>query len=203
MIEKIASQVRAAIDTLVRTKEKAITHIITLDDDDKYQWAIVVAWQDGFEYSPEELKDNPYAMAQTPPYEESDWNICAKIAYISRNSMMSEYDIDWTMPFDGEEVFDTEVSISNPDEDVKYLVEEWEKNNKLYKFLARMTEDNIVVPKATVSELVKAYWSNHETLTNLEAMYENGMTDDKPDESFEQGYNNALDFVFKKLSINL
>ena len=59
--------------------------------------------------------------------------------------------------------------------------------------------------KNQINELKKSYEGNKEDLKNLE-MYirENGITDDglsDVTESFEQGYNNAMEFVFSILNI--
>ena len=63
------------------------------------------------------------------------------------------------------------------------------------------------ISKEIINELKEVYNSNKESLEKLEEyINENGATDcgiTDVTESFEQGYNNALEFVFSKLQINL
>ena len=62
------------------------------------------------------------------------------------------------------------------------------------------------ITKEQIAKLKDAYESNKETLRELEEyIEENGVTDDgltDATESFEQGYNNALEFVFRVLEDN-
>ena len=53
--------------------------------------------------------------------------IMGKIAYLPKNSAMSEYDFDWMMPYDEStgEVYDTETQIGYLS-DVEWLLDEWE-----------------------------------------------------------------------------
>ena len=61
------------------------------------------------------------------------------------------------------------------------------------------------ITKEQIAKLKDAYESNKGTLIELEEhIEENGMTDDgltDATESFEQGYNNALEFVFRVLGM--
>lgn len=61
------------------------------------------------------------------------------------------------------------------------------------------------IPVEKISELVDLYYSNHEDLVDLEARYNNYELDENvsPNESFEQGYENALLQVFGRLGITL
>lgn len=61
------------------------------------------------------------------------------------------------------------------------------------------------ITREQIKELKEGYEINKEDLKNLEEyIKENGMTDDglcDVTESFEQGWNNALEFVFRVLNI--
>ena len=52
-----------------------------------------------------------------------------KFAYQPRTSLMQEYDIDWLMPYDEEtnEVDDTEIPISDNMDDIKWLLEAYDR----------------------------------------------------------------------------
>jgi len=78
------------------------------------------------------------------------------------------------------------------------LMELWNKYND---------ESEVVkmeINKEQIQELINAYESNNETLRNIDKMFDdyghvgNGNT---PEETHEQGYNDALEFVFKVLGI--
>ena len=62
------------------------------------------------------------------------------------------------------------------------------------------------ITKADIRLLLDAYEINKEDLRNLEKFIdEHGMANDgltNATESFEQGYNNALEFVFRTLHID-
>lgn len=61
------------------------------------------------------------------------------------------------------------------------------------------------IPVNKISELVDLYRSNHEDLVDLEARYNNYELEENisPDESFEQGYENALLQTFQRLGVTL
>ena len=63
----------------------------------------------------------------------------------------------------------------------------------------------MIITNEQIRLLEDAYASNKEDLRNLERyIQENGITDDgctDATESFEQGYNNALEWVFNVLGI--
>lgn len=64
-----------------------------------------------------------------------------------------------------------------------------------------------IITEYQVEQMMDSYKGNKEDLENLEAyIKENGCTDDglgDATESFEQGYNNALRYVFSILNINI
>lgn len=73
--------------TWLKENECGCCYLWLVRDDKDRDWAIVMGWQDGFDES-----DNGF-------YQLGTWNICAKIAYQSHNSIMQcDYDIDWLMP---------------------------------------------------------------------------------------------------------
>ena len=109
--------------------DDAITRWYVLDIDDKgNDLAIVCGWTDGFE-------DNGIRDWN----EDGEYRLYMKFAYQPRISLMQEYDIDWLMPYDEEtnEVDDTEVPISDNIEDIKWLLEAYERyinaNKSIYK----------------------------------------------------------------------
>lgn len=62
------------------------------------------------------------------------------------------------------------------------------------------------IKKKQIEELKKTYYANVDVLKELENFInEHGVTDDgvtNANESFEQGYNNALEYVFKIFGID-
>lgn len=114
-----------AINDLRKNHDLSSTYIIPLDYIDGNRWALVFAFQDGYE----------------PKYSEDGKgnSVCGKVAYQPRNYIMQEYDIDWLMPYDNDnnEVDDTEttIGISDIKDSVNYLLEEWNriKNSKILK----------------------------------------------------------------------
>ena len=77
--------------------------------DKKNDWALVFGYGEGFE----------------------EPTLCGKVAYQSKNCLMQEYDIDWTMPYDEEtgNVDDTEIAIGDAT-DIEWLFEQWERIKK-------------------------------------------------------------------------
>lgn len=76
-------------------------------DNNRNRWAIVLGYTD---------YDNP-----------EKFYIYGKVAYQPTNSLMQEYDIDWTMPYNEEtgEVDDMEIRVDD-ESDLKWLIEQWE-----------------------------------------------------------------------------
>lgn len=69
----------------------------------------------------------------------------------------------------------------------------------------QQNDGSLMITKAQIKKIKDTYESNKEELAKLEAFIEeNGVTDyglDDVTESFEQGYNNALVYVFGILGI--
>lgn len=63
----------------------------------------------------------------------------------------------------------------------------------------------VYIPSSIQNKLIGSYKANKEELKELRTfIHEHGQTDDglaDATESFEQGYNNALEFVFQTLGI--
>lgn len=79
-------------------KEASKTYYWKLPSNDDKFWAIVVGTTNGG--------------------DELDNDVAAKIAYQPAHSLMQEYDIDWTMPYDKDgNVDDTEIFISKDESD--------------------------------------------------------------------------------------
>lgn len=89
------------------TTKRDWTCVVNLDTINRVQYAIVLAWMD---------YDN-----------NGDWRLYAKLGYKSIFSLMDEYDIDWTMPYDkrtGEVLYD-EIELTVSYIDFEYLYESW------------------------------------------------------------------------------
>ena len=87
----------------IKNLEQTETYCYYLDDhDEKNNWALVFGYPDDYD------------------------DVCGKVAYQPRNSMMQEYGIDWLMPYDEDngDVWDTEIHISDT-KDIEWLLEQW------------------------------------------------------------------------------
>ena len=62
---------------------------------------------------------------------------------------------------------------------------------------------NITITDEQIKKIKDTYQSNHETIVDMTALYENGDINASPEESFEQGYENAIEFVCETLNIPL
>ena len=123
--EKMKQDIRKAILELKESKDISLTYWFTFEIDDYLRrWAIVLAWQDG------------YAEENTD-WHFGEYRITMKVAFQPTNSIMHEYDIDWTMPWDEEtgDVDDSEVSIHSDaeiDSVIDYMFKIWETYKKEY-----------------------------------------------------------------------
>jgi len=89
------------------------TWILNLERIGGNDYAIVVAWQNGFD------KDDPDTI--------DGYSLCAKVGFQSKNNIMQcDYDIDWDMPYndDSEIIWDSEVS-NVCETDFDWLIENW------------------------------------------------------------------------------
>jgi len=94
-----------AVDKLKETNDHSVTYFIRLGEDDKNNWAIVLAWMDW---------DG-----------NNNWEIYGKVAYQPKNSICQcDYDIDWLMPTFNNEVWDTEIANPN-EEDFRWMIKEY------------------------------------------------------------------------------
>ena len=96
-----------------KENEDGCTYWQTLDVIDGKEFAIVLGWQDGFD-------------------TEDGYELCMKLAYLPTNSLMSEYSVDWLMPYDEKtgDVDDTEICVGNGEnieEDINWLLKCYEK----------------------------------------------------------------------------
>lgn len=123
-LDIVTDKVRDIVKDLVSSRNPSTTYRLLLGYDDKGRdWGIVLAWQDGFDSE----KDSEFVLNKT-------YRICGKVAYIEGNSMMSEYDMDWIMPYDKRtgEVDDTDTSICSFEE-IPSTVQWWVGNYKRFK----------------------------------------------------------------------
>ncbi len=81
-------------------------------------------WDSAYYYPLLHSDDRTWAIVLGWDYEYKQ--IMGKIAYLPNNSVMSEYDVDWIMPYDEStgEVYDTETQIGYLC-DVEWLLDEW------------------------------------------------------------------------------
>lgn len=115
--EKMIKSFKASFINELDYKE-GYTYWQTLDIVNGKEFAIVLGWQDGFD-----TKDG--------------FELCMKLAYLPTNSLMSEYGIDWIMPYDEEtgEVDDTEMTVNCKDdieEIVDWLLDVYNERYKEY-----------------------------------------------------------------------
>lgn len=105
----IRQKVRNTITEALSDGPSGTTYWVNLDyDDSGNQWAVVFGWID-------DGNGNPI--------------FCGKVAYLPKNSGMSEYDMDWIMPYDEEtgEVWNTEIEFTSADDfNIDWLLEQWE-----------------------------------------------------------------------------
>jgi len=111
----IRQKVRNTITEALSDGPSSTTYCVNLDyDDDGNQWAVVFGWIDDGDGNP---------------------LFCGKVAYLPKNSGMSEYDYDWMMPYDEEtgEVWNTEIEFTSADDsNIDWLLEQWEEIQQEY-----------------------------------------------------------------------
>ena len=96
MVDK--EKFKERIKTALSEKSYDTTYWLQFGTDAKRnQWAFVLGWLDD--------------------YEDNEYHLNLKIAYVPSNSLMHEYYIDWIMPYDEktEEVDDTQTTIDEAD----------------------------------------------------------------------------------------
>lgn len=111
----IRQQIRNTITEALSDGPSGTTYWVNLDyDDSGNQWAVVFGWIDDGDGNP---------------------LFCGKVAYLPKNSGMSEYDMDWIMPYDEEtgEVWNTEIEFTSADDsNIDWLLEQWEEIQQEY-----------------------------------------------------------------------
>ena len=109
------ADIKEMISQLVKSRDLGETRWHVLKNVNGKTYALVMAWQDGFEKA-----ENPNE------YQYDTYRICGKVAY--NDSSMKEYDMDWIMPYDEEtgEVNDTECSLEGF-EDISSAIAYWDK----------------------------------------------------------------------------
>lgn len=96
--------VRNALKVLIAEPGSCGTYVFKFETDNLNRiWALVMAWQDGFE-----------EVAGGFPCQYKTERICMKVGWKPTNAPLSDYDIDWMMPYDSKtgEVDDSEMSLS-------------------------------------------------------------------------------------------
>lgn len=121
---EMKQRIKNFLQNVIENEDHESTWFFDLETHNGKRWALVAAWMD--------YDDN------------DDWKAYAKLAYQTTNTLMQEYDWDWTMPYDEEfgEVDDTELLIgSEPnDSDIDWWLEQWERFKKEYVY--KEDEDN-------------------------------------------------------------
>ena len=126
--EKMKQDIKKAIYELKKSKDTTITYYFTFEIDEySRRWAIVLAWKGDYEEYYSEWCYGEYRIAM-------------KLAFQPTNSIMQEYDIDWTMPWDEKTgyVDDCETSIDceeDIDSNIDYLFKTWERYKDNYTHL--------------------------------------------------------------------
>ena len=135
----IKQEIKNTIKTALANGPDNTTYWVTLDTVDGNTWAVVFGWVDGF---------------------EDGAHLCGKIAYAPKNSVMTEYDMDWLMPYDEEtgEVYDTEISDPS-DSDIDWWLNEWGTIKDIYVYPDEDIESATDVCAADYGNpYVESYW---------------------------------------------
>ena len=112
-----------AVKDMVKDRGMSITYFWILGSDRNNNWALVLGWgEEDYDDGKDEFLNEGYRLS-------------AKIAYQSKQSVMKDYDYDWTMPFDEitNEVDDCErglYSFDDIDEVLNYLTMIYEQYAK-------------------------------------------------------------------------
>lgn len=133
--EELKRDIADAIKEMGENKQFELTTYFTIETDVLgREWGIALGWMDGFD----EQEDSFGKVGDT--------ELCGKVAYLMPRSLMTEYDMDWTMPYDLKtgEVYDTETSFAvtdgNPEsitDGVEYLLNSYEEcKTQFIDFLA-------------------------------------------------------------------
>ncbi len=111
-------RIREFLQNVLENEDHEATWFFDLATHNGKRWALVAAWMD---------YDN-----------DGHWQAYGKVAYQTTNSIMQEYDIDWTMPYDEEsgEVDDSEFRfyINSLDVDSEYAFTIWKRFKKGYVY---------------------------------------------------------------------
>ena len=120
------NEVKNIVKQFAEDEDMSTTRAIILDNIGDRTWALVFGWEDGFDK----------AEIDTPT-ERGEYRICGKIAYISNNSIMSEFSVDWIMPSMKGEVWDTDTSVRLENSIISSLVKYWRDEWKTMKQLIK------------------------------------------------------------------
>ena len=131
--------IKETISRMAKERNLSTTYWVVLDRLGGGIWAVVFGWVDGF--------DNDEGVE----YQIDNCRLCGKVAYLPGNSGMSEYDMDWLMPYDSTgDVYDSELSVDNEADvlsSISFWGSEWDniameldkgRNSSYLKFM----EDN-------------------------------------------------------------
>lgn len=112
--------------------DHAVTAWQVIDETPEGTYAIVIGYSDGF--GEDDEKD---------AYGADGERLCAKVAFLKKNSVMSEYGVDWEMPevpgTTTGEIYDTEMSLSEGTDlfkTVEWLLKEYDKYCELKEITA-------------------------------------------------------------------
>lgn len=119
----IKKRISDLLEDMTAEKDISTTGYIKLDtDNDGNDWGIVFGWVEEDNYSGDRFSSDKYRLY-------------GKCAYISRRSIMTEYDVDWLMPVcENGDVDDVEVSLDEffYDDEIDWLIEQFRRFQETY-----------------------------------------------------------------------
>lgn len=112
-------RIKKLLEEMLANEDHMTTWYFDLVRHNGKRWAFVAAWMD---YD-----------------DEDDWKPYAKLAYQPTNSLMQEYDTDWSMPVckdDDSWCDDTECPVDSEtlDADIDWWLKEWERFKEDYVY---------------------------------------------------------------------
>ena len=125
-LKKFKDGFRKAVKSLMEGEDG--TYFWRLESTDKNDYAVVLGW----------TEETPDEVEETTPFYHDGYQLCAKIAYQPKSSIMQcDFDVDWIKPFDKEEgeVMETDYYINSEDDiekAINELLEMWTENKQEY-----------------------------------------------------------------------
>ncbi len=138
-MERVSDQMVESATKIINecASDHTVTGWIPLETEGGRRYAVVFGYTDGFDV---DEKDS---------YGADGERLCAKVAYLPTNSLMSEYDVDWLYPEypdDGDgisSVFDTETAIYEGTDIRSLLTDLVDEYQKYRQFLKEFEEKQL------------------------------------------------------------